>query len=174
MNTSDFPSCEVQSSPLSNFTLFANYKPENKLNVVVCTWKQGLIQLLSERIQKFMNWQLWFFYISTLVFNLIIFIIFLFFFERKLLLSISKPIQQLTAEIKDPSKMKEAKRILNKRDTELQQSVRGSSVRRLSRAQSQDSEFNASIFRDTEALDEEDELTDEPINEVEALKNVFY
>lgn len=67
-----------------------------------------------------MNWQLWFFYIATLVFNLIIFTIFLFFFERKLLFTISKPIQELTAQIKDPSKMKEAKRALNKRDTELQ------------------------------------------------------
>ena len=132
----DVPSCEVQLCPLANITLHSNHRPENRLNVVVCSWKQGLIQLLSERIQKFMNWQLWFFYISTLVFNLIIFMIFLFFFERKLLFAISKPIQQLTAEIKDPTKMKEANLIRSKRDTELQQFARVSSVSRLTRAQS--------------------------------------
>lgn len=71
--------------------------------------------------------------------------------------------------------MKEAKRVLNKRDTELLRSGRYSRQSRNTSLQRTDSEFNSSIFKDTEALDDEqEEMNDEPIDEVEALKDVFY
>lgn len=92
MTRSPGPLCQTQPSPPANITLHANFKAENKLTVVVCQWKQGLIQLLTERITQFMQEQLWVFYGSTFLFNLVVFLVFLFFFERKLRFSLTRPI----------------------------------------------------------------------------------
>lgn len=86
------PMCELQISPTADITKHANYNKDYDLQVVVCSWKQGLIQLLSEKIEVFMSQQLLLFQSSTILFNVIVYITILYFFERKLSEYISKPI----------------------------------------------------------------------------------
>jgi hypothetical protein len=49
-NSTDKPDCRFQTSPPNDFTNYLNYREENKLYVCLCFWKEGMIQLLSERI----------------------------------------------------------------------------------------------------------------------------
>lgn len=139
-----------------------------------------MIEALTLRINKFMTWQVWFFFLSTLLFNLAFFVVFIYFFEKKLNNSIVKPIMDLTSQIKDPNKMKEAQLLRGVRNST--RDPRKTSI--FDRKSESDRHTSVSMrdgtIRDTGIFDieggEEDDIQQEtgPVDEVEALKNVFY
>jgi len=172
------PLCWVDTSPLNGTSLHENFKEANRLYVVVCYWKDAMKDGLTRRIDKFMNWQVWFFFLSTLAFNLAFFVVFIYFFEKKLNNSIVKPIMDLTSQIKDPNKMKEAQQIRGIRLST--RSERTFSLPGINRPSDASLNRSTTIDRATGIFDiennEEEDTQQEtgPVDEVEALKNVFY
>ena len=57
---------------------------------------------IQDKLRDFINQDLLIFQISLLVFNIFVFVLFLFLFEKRLQKRVTKPIQELTREIKDP------------------------------------------------------------------------
>ena len=59
---------------------------------------------IKDKLKDFINQDLLIFQIVLLVFNIFVFVLFLFLFEKRLQKRVTKPIQELTREIKDPKK----------------------------------------------------------------------
>ena len=78
-----------------------NYNSDYEM-IVVCGQEASLLDLIKDNLQAFIKTDLIYFQLLLLVFNLMIFITFTMFFERRLQTKVTKPIQELTQQIKNP------------------------------------------------------------------------
>ena len=77
---------------------------------------------IKDKLKDFINQDLLIFQIVLLVFNIFVFVLFLFLFEKRLQKRVTKPIQELTKEIKDPKKYFNKDSNFNDLATEARQS----------------------------------------------------
>ena len=71
---------------------------------IVCGQQAEMTVDIKDKLKDFISRDLLFFQISLLVFNIFVFVLFLFLFEKRLQKRVTKPIQELTMQIKDPKK----------------------------------------------------------------------
>ena len=85
-------------SPLPGINTHDNFKDTYKM-IVVCGQDGALQEKIGENLNGFIEDDLMWFQIILLFFNILVFVAFLFFFESRLQLRVTKPIQVLTENI---------------------------------------------------------------------------
>ena len=88
-------------APIDGITTHPNYKRDN-LMIVICGQKSSLLELIKSNLRAFIKTDLIYFQLILLFFNMCIFVGFTWFFEKRLQTKVTKPIQELTKQIKNP------------------------------------------------------------------------
>lgn len=71
------------NAPIDGITTHPNYKDDN-LMIVICGQKKSLIDLIQENLKEFIKTDLIYFQLILLFFNMLIFVGFTWFFEKRL------------------------------------------------------------------------------------------
>ena len=96
-------------SPVQDITHHENFDPKYKM-LVVCGQRDSLKQTIRENMISFVEYHLTAFQLIGLGFAIVLFLIFFTFFLQALNKKISKPIQNLTENIKNPKQFVEIRR----------------------------------------------------------------
>lgn len=111
--------------PMDGIKTHKYYQPEFEMFIVVGHSK-GLSSIMSESLQVEIVRELWWFYLSLFGGCLICFFVFLYCFERRLQLRVTKPITTLAKQIMNP------KEFLKERNKAMDMYGRKNTVRRKS------------------------------------------
>ena len=151
---------------------------------------------IKDKLRDFINQDLLIFQVILLVFNIFVFVIFLFLFEKRLQKRVTKPIQELTREIKDPKKYFNKESNFDNLHTEARQSqmqgrdtlegdnretlgtftnVRGRSTQQSPKREVTEKQFGLSTdkFEKGQTMELKKKKKG-PIDEVQALRQIFY
>lgn len=86
---------------MKNITNHQHFE-EKYMMYVVCGQQQSLKTKIRDNLKAFIRMDLTWFQIISLVLNILLFLIFLFIFESRLQARVTKPIQELTNQIRNP------------------------------------------------------------------------